>query len=93
MPLDPRSSDPLEALAGRFRRLTACVALASVTLAATPALADDYDPDAAGHPLRIVAYVLHPVGVLIDYLIMRPAHWIAGHEPITTIVGHDDEGL
>ena len=44
----------------------------------------------AGHPLRIVAYALHPVGVILDYLILRPAYWIGSHEPIKTLVGQGD---
>ena len=58
--------------------------------AAAPALADEYDPDNAGHPLRIVAYVLYPVGFAIDYLILRPAHWIVSHEPMQSLFGHED---
>ena len=38
---------------------------------------------------RIVAYILHPVGVLIDYLVLRPAHWLGSHEPFSTIFGHE----
>ncbi len=59
--------------------------------AASPAVADDYDPDRAGHPLRIVAYIAHPIGVALDWLIFRPAHWIGSHEPMRTIFGHEDE--
>ncbi len=55
-----------------------------------PAAADDYDPNYAGHPLRIIAYVLHPVGVILDYLIFRPAHWLGNKEPVKTLVGHTD---
>ena len=54
------------------------------------ARADEYDPQRAGHPLRIVAYVLHPFGVAVDYLILRPAHWAGSHEPLRTIFGHTD---
>ncbi len=57
---------------------------------ASPALADEYDEDSAGHPLRIVAYVLHPVGVAIEYLILRPAHWLVTQEPMKTVFGHED---
>lgn len=57
--------------------------------APAPAQADDYDPKRAGHPVRIVAYVLHPVGVIADYLVMRPAHWLVHHEPFRTLFGHD----
>jgi hypothetical protein len=51
---------------------------------------DDYDSKQAGHPLRIAAYVLHPVGVIIDRLIFRPAWWIGSHEPFHTLFGRTD---
>ena len=51
---------------------------------------DDYDPERAGHPLRIVAYVVHPVGVILDYLILRPCYWMGSHEPLRTLFGRDD---
>ena len=74
-----------------FTRRTAAVALALLGFAlAAPAAADDHDPLYAGHPLRIVAYVLHPVGVIIDFLILRPAHWVGNHEPFSTLFGHDE---
>jgi len=57
---------------------------------ANPAAADEYDAENAGHPLRIVAYILHPVGVVIDYLLLRPAHWLGSHEPFKTAFGHED---
>jgi hypothetical protein len=47
-----------------------------------------YDPQEAGHPLRIIAYAAHPVGWLLDRLIFFPAWWIGGHEPLRSIVGH-----
>ena len=46
-----------------------------------------YEPEQAGHPLRVAAYALHPVGVLVDYCLMRPAYWIVQKEPFTTIFG------
>jgi hypothetical protein len=55
------------------------------------ASAADYDPRRAGHPLRIAAYCLHPVGVILDYLIFRPAWYIGGVEPIRTLVGRERE--
>jgi len=69
------------------RALAFAAAVACLGLAA-PAGADDYDPQYAGHPLRILAYVVHPVGVAIDYLILRPAHWVGTREPFRTIFGH-----
>jgi len=56
----------------------------------TDCIWDEYDSKQAGHPLRIVAYVLHPVGVVIDWVIFRPAWWVGSHEPFTTLFGRTD---
>ena len=52
---------------------------------------DPYDPTKSAHPVRIAAYVLHPVGVLLDYTIVRPAVWVARQEPFRTIFGYGDD--
>jgi hypothetical protein len=67
------------------------VALLALALGASPALADDHRSDRAGHPLKILAVVLHPIGVVIDYAIMRPAHWLAEREPVKTLTGHEED--
>jgi len=74
---------------GRARWLAAVAALALLA-AASPATAEEYDETYSGHPLRIVAYVLHPVGVILDTLIFRPFHWVGSHEPFTTLSGQRD---
>ena len=67
------------------------MALLTVLLAtATPALADRYDSEKAGHLLRITAYVLHPVGVVLDVLIVRPAHWMVSQDGLRTLFGHTE---
>lgn len=77
--------------AGVGRRLRALALAAALTVPfAGAAQADEYEADRAGHPLRIVAYALHPVGVTVDYLLMRPAHWLVHYEPLRTLFGHDD---
>ena len=48
---------------------------------------ESYDSRNAGHPLRIAAYAAHPVGVILDRLIFRPAWWLGSKEPIRTLVG------
>jgi len=68
------------------------MALAAAILLLAPSVAgaqERYDPQKAGHPVRIIAYALHPVGWLLDRLIFFPAWWIGGHEPLRSIVGHD----
>ena len=71
-------------------RLLAAVAALAVLAAASPAAAEEYEETYTGHPLRIIAYVLHPVGVILDTLIFRPFHWIGSHEPFKTLVGQRD---
>jgi hypothetical protein len=73
-----------------FRRVIAAFLLVGACLAGRPGLADEHDPQRAGHPLRIVAYVLHPVGVILDVVIFRPAHWLVSYEPMKTLFGHED---
>ena len=72
-------------------RIAAIVLLITLGLAAAaPAFADRYDQRRAGHPLRIAAYIVYPIGALLDILIMRPAHWLFSQEPYKGAVGHDD---
>jgi len=47
----------------------------------------DYD-DSQSHPLRIVAYALHPVGFLAEWLITRPLHRIVSQEDAQPIFGY-----
>ena len=77
------------------RRLAAggsCAALVIALATAGPAWAteEEYDASDAGNPVRISAYVLHPVGVIYDYLILRPAWWVGSHEPFRTFFGRTD---
>ncbi len=70
------------------RTVLSIVAVAWLVTAAMPAHAGTpYNPRRAGNPVRIAAYVVHPVGVVLDYLIFRPAWWIGQHEPFRTIFG------
>ncbi len=63
---------------------------ALLVASASPAFADRYDKRRAGHPLRIAAYIIYPVGALLDVLIMRPAHWLVSQEPFKSAVNHED---
>ena len=72
-----------------LRRVVAASLLIAGVALAGAASADEYDARRAGHPLRVVAYVLHPVGVALDYLLFRPAHWVGSLPVIRTIFGHE----
>jgi hypothetical protein len=54
------------------------------------AAATVHDSERAGHPLRMVAYVLHPVGYVLDNVIFKPAHWIGHWGPLRSFFGHDE---
>jgi len=75
---------------GRIRRLLAGLTALALLAAASPAFAEEYDDTYAGHPLRVVAYVVHPIGVILNVLIFRPFHWIGSHEPFKTLSGQKD---
>ena len=77
--------------ARRFGPLLAPALLILTLAAAMPgdARANDHDARRSAHPARIAAYLLHPVGVALDWLIVRPAHWVVEREPFRTIFGHE----
>jgi hypothetical protein len=74
----------------RPRKLLRTVAttLALLPLCSAVVRADEYDPQRAGHPVRILAYVVHPVGVILDLAIFRPAHWIGSLPVLDKLFGH-----
>ena len=65
--------------------------LLALFTSAAPALADPYDSAKSGHPLRVTAYILHPIGVVIDVLIFRPAHWVVRRDGLRTLFGHSEK--
>jgi hypothetical protein len=87
---DPREvSRRRSRCSGKVRFLAAVAALVMLA-GASPAATEEYDETYSGHPLRIIGYVLHPIGVILDTLIFRPFYWIGGHEPFKTLSGRQD---
>ena len=75
----------------RSLRVGLVMVVLALVLQGSPALAaDEYEPSDAGFPLRVIAYVVNPVGVVLDYLILRPAYWLGSHEPFRTVFGRTD---
>ena len=61
-----------------------------LTLASMPLSArahDAYD-DSESHPLRLIAYAVHPIGFALEWLIMRPIHFVASQPQIEPVSGH-----
>ncbi|MGE0683963.1 MAG: hypothetical protein AB7P69_24045 [Candidatus Binatia bacterium] len=52
---------------------------------------DDGYTDAESHPLRLVAYALHPVGYTLEWLFMRPIHALVSQPELCPIFGYSPE--
>jgi hypothetical protein len=48
---------------------------------------DAYD-DSESNPLRLAAYALYPVGVAVEWLVMRPIHFVVSQPRLEPIFGH-----
>lgn len=73
------------------RVITAISLAASLMLAPSPGAAapDAYD-DSQSHPLRIAAYLAHPLGYAVEWLVFRPFHFLVSSYP--DIFGHRPHG-
>jgi hypothetical protein len=56
--------------------------------AAAPALAHDSYDDTQSHPLRIAAYGLNPIGWALEWLALRPMHFVVSNPQLERIFGH-----
>jgi len=78
---------------GTFSRAACVLAILACCFGTFPWItavhAEEYDPQEAGHPLKILAYLAFPIGTLIDYGLMRPAYWVVQKEPFRTIFGYE----
>ena len=71
------------------RLITAGLFAMVLTLGAGPAAAlpDEYD-DSQSHPLRVAAYLIHPIGFTAEWLIFRPLHWVVSRPYLDHVFGH-----
>lgn len=49
--------------------------------------ADDYD-DSQSHPLRLAAYIIHPIGFTLEWLVTRPFHELVAQPDLAPVFGH-----
>ncbi len=50
--------------------------------------ADEYD-DSQSNPLRLLAYIIHPVGYSLEWLVTRPFHEVVAQPDLEPVFGHD----
>jgi hypothetical protein len=72
-----------------MRRLLVTLGLATAltTVPVTARAHDAYD-DSESHPLRIAAYGAYPIGFALEWLAMRPMHFVVSHPQLERIFGH-----
>lgn len=75
--------------------ITAMMAVALIALV-VPASAHRYHRVDDGHPLRVIAHIVHPIGIALEYGIMRPIHSFVSKDNNDITFGHKaymaDEG-
>ncbi len=65
------------------------IALAAALLGgAGKARAHDAYDDSESHPLRIAAYAVHPLGWALEWLALRPMHFVVSNPGLEHIFGH-----
>jgi hypothetical protein len=70
-------------------RSLAALALAVALLGVpTAALAHDAYDDSESNPLRVAAYGLYPAGFLLEWIVMRPMHFLVSNPQLEPVFGH-----
>ena len=67
--------------------VVAVALLGSAQLSFAGGGADDYD-DSQSHPLRLAAYVIHPIGWTLEWLVTRPFHELVAQPDLAPVFGH-----
>lgn len=71
------------------RSLIVAVALVSTLGIQTATAAPDEYDDSQSHPLRVAAYLMHPVGWLAEWIVFRPLHFlVSATKPQEAFFGH-----
>ena len=65
----------------------AVLLLVLVSLPARATAHDAYD-DSESHPLRLAAYAINPVGFALEWLVMRPIHFVVSQPALERVFGH-----
>lgn len=72
-----------------MRRMLALAGfLGMLVVAPLSARAHDAYDDSQSHPLRLVAYAVHPVGYFLEWTIFRPVHFLVSQRNTERVFGH-----
>jgi hypothetical protein len=68
--------------------LLAALLVAMIFAVASPVRAHDFNRGNSDYPLRVIAYALHPLGIGLEYGIMRPIHQLVSLPHARILFGH-----
>jgi len=72
----------------KLARTAAAFALVMVLgLSGSASAIDAYD-DSQANPLRLAAYVIHPIAYLTEWLVTRPIHRLVSQDDLEPVFGH-----
>lgn len=71
------------------KTLIATLFALALTALPTVSQAHVYDRENSDYPLRYVAYALYPIGMAVEYGILRPIHWIVSRPNLDILFGHE----
>lgn len=71
-----------------MKRLIVSLALVVGLFVGTDARAHDAYDDTQAHPLRLLAYALHPAGFALEWAVTRPIHFLVSTPGLDRVFGH-----
>lgn len=71
-----------------MKRLLLSLGLVVGLVVASDARAHDAYDDSQSHPLRLVAYAVHPAGFALEWIFTRPIHFLVSTPGLDRVFGH-----
>jgi hypothetical protein len=72
--------------------LAVAVLALHLSFGAARADSDDEFDETQTHPLRIAAYLVHPVGFALEWVLLRPFHYVVSRPGLDKVFGHRPHG-
>ncbi|MGH7789334.1 MAG: hypothetical protein ACRERC_20860 [Candidatus Binatia bacterium] len=79
-------------LAVLMMAMTLTLAAGAPTVQADTSQNEDTYEDAFSNPLRLAYYVIYPVGFTVEWLVMRPFHYIISRPYLDRFFGYEPIG-
>ncbi len=72
----------------RSKLIVTTLVVVLILLFCSTSFAHSYCRGKTDNPLRIVAYLVHPFGMALEYAITRPIHWVVSQPDLDKVFGH-----